>query len=121
MEYINYKFNKDGYNAGTSLEEVIEDFHGERAKENAPFWQYEYGRIFGADYTHTICCYENCENTIHLAIGLNENKEIKFHVELFICDIYQIISISNTIEEAVESYKGTIHRCLNKEFGRIDE
>lgn len=120
MKYINFKFTKEGYAVGTSLEKVIEDYHGDNAKKKASFWQNKYERL-GADYTHTICCYTNCENTIHLAIGLDENKELRFHVELFICDNYKNISTSGTIEEAVESYKHTIHKCLNREYGRIDE
>ena len=119
MEYINYKF-ADGYDAGTSLEEIIEDYHGNKAKENALFWQKQYGRNLGYHDNHTICSYSNCENIIHLAIGFGENGEVEFYVELYICNEHDDTDIFNTIEEAVEDYKNTIHRCLNGEFGRID-
>lgn len=119
MEYINYNF-RDGYDAGTSLEEVINDYHGEQAKEHALFWQDQYGINIGYNCNHTICSYVNCENIIHLAVGFNDDGEVEFYVELYICDAHDDTDIFSTIEEAVENYKNTIHRCLNGEFGRID-
>lgn len=120
MEYINYNF-RDGYEIGTSLEKVINDYHGKNAKINTLYWQKKYGRNLGYNDNHTICSYENCENIIHLAVGFNDDGEVEFYVELFICDVYDHTDIFSTIEEAVEDYKSTIHRCLNSEFGRIDK
>ena len=120
MEYINYNF-RDGYDAGTSLETVIEDYHGDKARENALFWQKQYGISLGYHCDHTICSYENCENTIHLGIGFGNDGDVEFYVGLYVCDIHDDTDIFPTIEEAVEDYKNTIHRCLNGEFGRIDE
>ena len=120
MEYINYNF-RDGYEPGTSLEEVVEDYHGDKAMENALFWQKQYGRNLRYHDNHTICSYANCENIIHLAVGFNDDGEVEFYVELFICDVHDDTDIFSTIEEAVEDYKHTIHRCLQGEFGRVDE
>ena len=117
MQYINKKFS-DGYNIGTSFTEIILDYHGDKAIENALFWERQYGELTYHN-DHILCTYVNCENTIHLSVWLDDERKPVFSVSLFICDIFDDSSEFSTIEEAIEDYKTTVDRCLNNEFGKI--
>ena len=118
MNYINIKMY-DGYNVGTSFTEIIEDYHGNKADEQALFWKNQYGELTN-DYDHIICSYLHCENLINLSVWINDDGKTVFSVSLNIKGEFEGSSDFFTIEEAIENYKETVKKCLDGEFKRIN-
>ena len=113
--YINYKFS-DGYDIGTPFEAIIEDYHGEKAKERALEWERIYGFLLTYGSDHILCSYKNQKGAVNLTVWMDNDRYVMFSVCLEISDEFEGSAESLTIEDAIEDYKLTIHKFLLNDF-----
>lgn len=114
MNYINCHFS-DGYDIGTPFEEIIEDYHGEKAKERVLEWERIYG-FLTYDNDHVLCSYKDIELIVHLSVWLDNNHDVIFSVNVYVHDNFVGSSEFSTIEEAIDNYKLTIDKFFNRKI-----